>query len=188
MQCVYLKDTLFPTSLVHWRWDPPPPPKLLTSCPTLSHLQVGVICLVKRGIQHAQLSFLYPLFSWEQPSPQRKAFCFCWKVPALRRGWLTPYFSTRKPVGGQMETTLSTIQCEINTSFLLVCLILHFVQNTGGWWGKLLLLLSSHKIWWMYILVENLLQHPQPFLTAGANSFLLISSSPKASCSPKAIW
>ena len=77
MQCVYLKDTLFPTSLVHWRWDPPPPPKLLTSCPTLSHLQVGVICLVKRGIQHAQLSFLYPLFSWEQPSPQRKAFCFC---------------------------------------------------------------------------------------------------------------
>ena len=43
--------------------------------------------------------------------------------------------------------------------------------------GKLLLLLPSHKIWWMYILVENLLQHPQPFLTAGVNSFLLISSS-----------
>ena len=50
----------------------PPPPKLLASCPTLSHLQVGVICLVKRGIQHAQLSFLHPLFSWEQPSPRER--------------------------------------------------------------------------------------------------------------------
>ena len=69
------------------------------------------------------------------PPPQRKAFCFCWKVPALRGGCLTLNFSMRKAVWGHIKITLSTILCAIKTSFLLFCLILHFVQNTAGPWG-----------------------------------------------------
>lgn len=41
--------------------------------------------------------------------PPEKGLLLLLKVPALRRGWLTPYFSTRRPVWGQMETILSTI-------------------------------------------------------------------------------
>lgn len=81
MECVCLEGTLFPTSLVHWRWDSPPPPKVLASCPTFIHLHVGVICLVKRGVQHAQLSFLHRLFSWEQPSPPDEGLLLLLKGP-----------------------------------------------------------------------------------------------------------
>lgn len=59
----------------------PPPSKVLASCPTFIHLHVGVICLVKRGIQHAQLSFLHPLFSWEQPSPPEEGLLLLLKGP-----------------------------------------------------------------------------------------------------------
>lgn len=102
----------------------------LFSSPRRSHLfgESG------RGIQHAQLSFLHALSSWEQPSHRGRtsASASAERLCPEGRLWFNDYFSIRKPACGQIEATLSTILHAMNTSFLPVCLTSLFVQNTGG--------------------------------------------------------